>query len=120
MDGLSLLEAVDKNSKKIELIQIFREKISKVDNTRHQKDSTKAAEFRKKGNDLFARGVYEDACEWYTQGCLHAPLDDPKCDEFALCIANRSACYFHLKKYQECITDVDLAITYRYPVKSRV
>ena len=41
-------------------------------------------------------------------------------EELSLAIANRSASFFHLKMFQECLEDIDLAIKLGYPVKSRI
>src|ERR1700712_5582253 len=54
------------------------------------------------------------------QASIYAPIDDLDSEEFALSVANRSAAFFHLKKYRECLHDIDLAISYRYPAKSRI
>ena len=40
-------------------------------------------------------------------------------EELSLALANRSAALFHLKKYRECLADIDLALQYGYPAKSR-
>lgn len=56
-----------KNQKMFELIRIFREKISTFDTSKHRKNDNKAAELRSKGNDLFSKGLYEDAIQFYTE-----------------------------------------------------
>ena len=54
----------------------------------------------------------------WCQASIEAPIEDS--DEFALSVANRSAAFFYLKKYKECLNDIDLAIAYGYPSKSRI
>ena len=56
-----------KNQKMFELIRIFREKISAFDTSKHRKNGNKAVELRSKGNDLFSKGLYEDAIQVYTE-----------------------------------------------------
>ena len=56
-----------RNQKTFELIKIFREKISTFDTSKYRKNGNKASELRTKGNDLFSKGLYEDALQVYTE-----------------------------------------------------
>jgi len=56
-----------KNQKLFELVKIFREKISAFDTSKHKKNANKALELRTKGNDLFSKGLYDDAIQVYTE-----------------------------------------------------
>ena len=59
-------ELKNKDQSLLELIRIFRDKISKFDASQFGKSVKKAAELRKRGNDLFSKNRYEDAIELYT------------------------------------------------------
>lgn len=57
----------DQNQKLMQLLGIFREKISKMDITRYVKSAGKAAELRKQGNELFVQDQFNQSIEMYTE-----------------------------------------------------
>jgi hypothetical protein len=56
-----------RNQKMFELIRMFRDKISSFDTSKYRKNANKAAELRTKGNELFAKGLYEESLQVYTE-----------------------------------------------------
>ena len=57
----------DQNQKLMQLLGIFREKISKMDTSRYVKSAAKAAELRKQGNELFVQDQFNQSIEMYTE-----------------------------------------------------
>lgn len=75
---------------------------------------------REKGNLAFKDRDFETAIKYYTESVYWAP--SPKDDAthcLSLAHANRSAALFHLKRYPECITDMDSALEHDYPKNMR-
>lgn len=88
---------------------------SKVDdllNNRRKKDNGKSAQFRLEGNQLYAQSKYHLALEKYNKSVCYAENDT---DVLALAYSNRSSCYLKLTLFEECLTDIELAIQYHYP-----
>jgi len=107
--------------------------LSAVDRT-GGKSSEEAGQRRQQGNQLYKAEQLREALACYTASVLMAPVID--CDvtdddlgteesgrseaekansEFVLALSNRSACSLQMKRYQECLTDVALALRYGYP-----
>jgi len=107
--------------------------LSAVDRT-GSKSSEQAGHRRQKGNELYKAERLQEALASYTASVLVAPVADcDDCDddngieesgredvekansEFVLALGNRSACLLQMKRYDECVTDVRLALRYGYP-----
>lgn len=78
------------------------------------KDDTLSIEFRTIGNKLFKDSKWNEAMEWYNQSLRFATEGS---ENICLGFANRSACFFHLAKYDQCMTDINLAIQHNYPAQ---
>ncbi|PUZ62065.1 hypothetical protein GQ55_4G328100 [Panicum hallii var. hallii] len=55
------------------------------------------------GNEAYSKSFLETAVEHYTRGALLDPRD-------ISFLTNRTAAYFHMGKYQECVRDCDEAV----------
>lgn len=76
------------------------------------KCSKRSEEFRKKGNELYAKIGSADLMgnqvfEYYSNSVSHAL---PNSEELAYAFGNRSALLLYMKKYDDCISDVDRAL----------
>lgn len=73
------------------------------------KNNGKSEEFRKKGNSDFSQlnvtGIVK-ALRWYNKSICFAENDSK---ELALGYANRSAVYFQMKMFKECLANIELA-----------
>lgn len=67
---------------------------------------------RNEGNELFAEREWTMAMEKYNDSLCFA---EPGSENISLAYGNRSACFFHLKLYEECLADIELAIKADYP-----
>lgn len=92
------------------------------------KDTSKAFEFRKLGNEHFVAKRFEEALLNYNQSIRYAPrvlavIDDTATDEnasqvdndLALSYGNRSAVYFHMNEHRLSLSDIDRAFKFGYP-----
>ncbi|KAJ3222417.1 STIP1 y and U box-containing protein 1 [Clydaea vesicula] len=61
---------------------------------------TSSEEFRKKGNDFFHQGLYEEAIKQYTTAIIKNP-NNP------LCYTNRALSYLKLNKFENVIQDCE-------------
>ena len=76
-----------------------------VDVLKHQvlrlpKNDTTALRHKNQGNEFFRRRNYESALKKYNEAICFAPKDS---ENLAICFANRSAVYFDLQHYDECL-----------------
>lgn len=78
----------------------------------HQKSDLNARKFREIGNELFRNQVYGDAALNYNFGVMNAVVGS---EDYALALANRSAAFYYLEKYESCICDIRLALATAYP-----
>lgn len=67
---------------------------------------------RVQGNKLFGQSKWADAIEMYNESLCYAENGSKN---ISLAYANRSACFFKLKLYRECLADIDLAKDAGYP-----
>lgn len=86
--------------------------------SKFRKDSRFLAEsdsnvVRARGNQFFGNGDMQLSIDAYCQAIL---LADVGSMESALSYANRSACFFRLKRFAQCLADIDLAEKNNYPV----
>ncbi|KAL8614446.1 hypothetical protein ACOMHN_007782 [Nucella lapillus] len=91
--------------------------------TFHQKDAQRAAHHKQEGNKLFLAQQDKQALQSYTQSMQFAPfgreLTDEKDLHLGVAYGNRSAVLFRLHKYQECLTDIERALTVGTPKQSK-
>lgn len=77
-----------------------------------QKNVQVAKKARSKGNEFYNgkkhdKDVHVKTLFYYTKSVAYSV---PESEELAKAYGNRSALLFHLKKYKECIVDIDLAL----------
>ncbi|XP_032527329.2 SET and MYND domain-containing protein 4-like [Danaus plexippus] len=72
--------------------------------------------WRQKGNEKFRANLVEESYKCYTNSVLYAK---PNSLMYTLALANRSAALLRLKRFQECLSDVSLAIDSGYPAEQR-
>ncbi len=64
------------------------------------------------GNEIFVQKKYYAAMKQYNMALCFAIHGS---EEMALLYGNRSACYFELKMFDKCLTDIELAKKAKYP-----
>lgn len=74
----------------------------------------RAEEFRNKGNALYASNQFLAAIEMYNQSLCYAETTG-ELYHLSVGFANRSAVFFKLKLYQECLESIRLAKEHKYP-----
>ncbi|XP_074045295.1 SET and MYND domain-containing protein 4 [Macrotis lagotis] len=77
-----------------------------------EKDPNACLFYKEEGNQAFQKKAYRMAAILYSKGTCHA---SPKTREMSLCLANRSAAFFHLAQYETCLEDIDRAQMHGYP-----
>lgn len=80
-----------------------------------KKDEKIALAKKERGNRLFAAKQWAPATEAYNECLCYAKQGSPI---ISLAYANRSACFFRLKMYAECLVDIELATNAGYPAES--
>ncbi|XP_055294881.1 SET domain-containing protein 3-like [Sitodiplosis mosellana] len=78
-----------------------------------RKNNQMSTEFRMHGNGLFRSNDWLSAIGCYNQSLCFAEIGS---ENVALAYANRSACWFHLHKYNEVLIDIELALNSNLPV----
>lgn len=68
--------------------------------------------YRNLGNNGYQRTNLSMAWQYYNLALMYAPLHS-EC--YAVAIANRSAVFVSLKKYKECLEDIEMVFTCNYP-----
>lgn len=67
---------------------------------------------RKQGNERFGASGWNEAMEIYNASLRYAENGSPN---ISLAYANRSACFLKMKRYNECLIDIELAKEAGYP-----
>lgn len=71
-------------------------KFCKNENAASRKDNEKAMQFKEQGNSYFKKKNYPASVNSYTESARYSAGDDVN---FAMAIANRSASFFHMCRY---------------------
>jgi len=95
------------------------------------RSNEEAGQRRRKGNELYKAERLQEALASYTASVLVAPVvncdDDHDTEEsgnedmekanseFVLALGNRSACLLQMKRHDECLNDLAVALRYGYP-----
>ncbi|CAK1555865.1 unnamed protein product [Leptosia nina] len=61
--------------------------------------------YRNQGNKCYTKKNFYRALQYYNLSLLHAPFNS---ENYLLSLSNRSAVFYELQKYDECIQDIDL------------
>lgn len=67
---------------------------------------------RNTGNDKFKEKRWTEAMNFYNQSLCYA---EPDSQMVGIAYANRSACFYHMRMYEKCLIDIDLAVSSNYP-----
>lgn len=73
---------------------------------RFEKDNQQSTRLRVEGNMKFRLNHYPEAMDLYNRSLSFAEVGT---NNVALAYANRSACFFHMKMYDEALIDIELA-----------
>lgn len=85
---------------------------SNYEDTTCTKSDVESLKKRKEGNKLFKEREFAAAMEKYNESLCYAKV---RSDNISLAYANRSACFFNMKRYNECLIDIQLAKDAGYP-----
>lgn len=80
---------------------------------RREKTLEATKHLREAGNRQFSLKDYAACVETYTQSILSCPNETET--ELSLAHANRSAALFQLELYEDCIKDISVSISKKYP-----
>lgn len=72
--------------------------------------------YRNLGNERFQKSQDYIAWQFYNLSLLHAPSLS---DHYVLALANRSAVFFSMKKFEECLKDIEKVLSLKHPEKIR-
>lgn len=70
--------------------------------------------YRNLGNECFQGKADYKAWQYYNLSLMHAPIGS---ESYCIALANRSAVFFAIKKYIECIEDIKQVLSLNYPAK---
>jgi SET and MYND domain-containing protein 4 len=79
------------------------------------KNVAKADTLRNEGNKSYAERKFLDALVKYNESLCHAP---PNSESLGLAFANKSAVYFEMKLFEECLKNIDNAKAHKYPAQN--
>lgn len=82
------------------------------------KSASKSIQLRTDGNKEFQKKNLLGSLKLYNESVRFAPVSSSEL-EYAMAIANRSAVLFHLKKYHDCLQDIEMALRHGYPEASQ-
>lgn len=80
----------------------------------HKKNNKVSSHYRKKGNTQFQKENWLESMNLYNQSLCYAEIGS---ENVSLAYANRSSSFLHLKMYNECLVDIELAKQANYPTK---
>lgn len=107
MDKYLLKKEKDQNgSKYFDIFATFDQNLEQPVANPRNKDNAQSTASRKQGNELFRVNNYSDALELYNISLCFAELGS---ENVALAYSNRSACFFHMNKYERSLIDIELA-----------
>lgn len=84
----------------------YEEIQSKVNCLAFEKNDKVSLKKRREGNALFGQREWSEAMERYNESLCFAAQGSKN---VGWAYANRSACFFNMKKYKECLVDIELA-----------
>lgn len=94
------------------IMKFYANARSKKENTTCNKSDATSLEKRTGGNEQFKKQNWEFAMGMYNESLSYAEQGSAN---ISLAYANRSACFLHMKKYKECLVDIELARKTGYP-----
>ncbi|KAG8035770.1 hypothetical protein G9C98_001426 [Cotesia typhae] len=106
-----LITLIMSNSTINELIISWLEKQNKMKIT---KCTDQAKRLKDKGNLYFKEKNYSASIDSYTDSAKYADFYN---GDFSIALANRSAAFFFMSRYDQCLEDIAVAIQSNYPKK---
>lgn len=93
---------------------VTREPAKGLENTlkHHQKNNPMSLKARQTGNEKFNDGNWTEAMNFYNKSLCYAEIGS---ENVCFAYANRSTCFFHLQRYEQCLIDIELAKQANYP-----
>ena len=83
-------------------------------------DRKKCLKLKEKGNNFYVKKKLGDALKFYTNAIDCAPIDDDGTgDEISKLLANRSAVYFEMEQFFNCLHDIESAFQFGYSYDNR-
>lgn len=79
-----------------------------------KKNDDQSVCYRNRGNTFFTKSQFYKAWQYYNLSLLYATNNS---ENFCVALSNRSAVFFTLEKYNECIKDIDTVFSLPYPKK---
>ena len=79
-----------------------------------EKSAAKSILARTEGNKEFQNKKFSEALSRYNESVRYATMSSFE-KEFSMAVANRSAVLIHMKKYNECLMDIELSLSFGYP-----
>lgn len=79
---------------------------------KNKKCDSKSAALRMHGNQKFRANEWMEAMHLYNQSLRYASVGS---ENMSMAYANRSTCFMQLKKYEQCLVDIELARKANYP-----
>ena len=87
--------------------------VDKMKNNVSGKDENKAKNYREHGNSAYMLKDFCKAFNCYSIAILYSPTNNES-SELALAYGNRSAVFFELRKWENCLIDIDFAMSNGY------
>ena len=98
-----------------EIVDMFKHNFS-TDDSVSKVSPDLSGDKRNAGNTAFQKKKDKEALDLYTEAVFAADVvTEAGAKECALGLANRSAVWMKLKKYEECLDDIEMAIFMKYP-----
>ena len=98
-----------------EIVDMFKLNFS-TDDSASKVNPDLSADKRNAGNSAFQKKKDKEALDLYTEAVFAADVvTEAGTKDCALGLANRSAVWLKLKKYEECLDDIETAILMKYP-----
>lgn len=95
-----------------ELMTFLINAVTECRNTTLDKSDVTALRKRQEGNTYFGRRQWSEAMELYNESLCYAK---PGSEHISLAYSNRSACFFNMKMYTNCMIDIEFAKKSGYP-----
>lgn len=106
----TIISLISENPQAEELIASW---LSKQSDSKPSKSSEDAKNAKNSGNNYFKQKDYLKSLAEYSKSAKYSSDKE----DFAIAIANRSASLFHMCRYSECLSDIQIAIESGYPKK---
>ncbi|EZA60897.1 SET and MYND domain-containing protein [Ooceraea biroi] len=107
-----LMSRLFSDRKVVKSVSLWLEDCHNKRQTGGGKNVEKSESLKNSGNKEFQTKNYIASLKSYTKSALYAPADSKN---LPIAVANRSASLFYLKRWQDCIKDVKLALELDYP-----